>query len=493
MARSPERGEIATTRDGRDITRGYVDALPYLPNTDEVFRAAGGWKAWKELLRDDQVAATFAQRRLAVVSRATEVEPASQSRADRRAAELVRATIDRLAWDTITEQMLHARLFGLAIAEVIWAPERGQLVVQDIRVRDAERFAFASDGALLLRTSRRPDGERMPDKKFWICSVGAAHHDEPYGRGLAHALWWPVWLKRQGARYWAIFLEKFGAPTALGRFPVGTDAAERDRLLQAIQAIQTDAGVILPEGMGIELLEASRAGSAGYEQWLAYWDRAIAKVVLGQTMTTEDGSSLSQARVHQDVRREIVQADADLICQSAAASWITWLVELNLPGATPPRIWRDLSEPEDLEARARRDATLASIGWKLTADAVSRVYGDDYEPVEPAEPPAAGEAPAAAPPNGADRTVDAAERAEPPPPADQIADRLAIEADPLVAAWVERLRAMVEAASSLEELRATILEAFGELDGAELTRILGQALLVAQAAGRADVLEAGDG
>lgn len=494
--RRPDLTEIATTRDGRDITRGYVDALPYLPPTDRILSLAGGWRGYEELLRDDQVAATFAQRRLAVVRRPWAVEPGGDRRMDRQAAELVRATLDRLDWDAITDQMLHARFFGFAVAEVLWLVEGGEIAVADIRVRDRARFAFAPDGALLLRTTARPNGEPVPEKKFWVAAVGASHHDEPYGRGLAHQLYWPVWFKRQGARFWAIFLEKFGAPTAIGKFPAGADATERARLLEAVQAIQTDAGIILPEGMTIELLEASRGGTATYQEWMAYWDRAIAKIVLGQTMTTEDGSSRAQAQVHWDVREDIVAADADLVCESANRTWVRWLIDYAMPGAAYPRIYREMDDPEDLRARAERDQILATIGWRLKPEAVSRIYGDDYEPASPPAQmpiePASNTTAAAESPR---RTVQVAEPAsDAPHPADLIADRLALEAAPAWAAIMERIRALVEQARSLDELRDALLAAYGELPTDELTRVMQAAFAVAELAGRFDAAqESGDG
>ena len=43
--------------------------------------------------------------------------------------------------------------------------------------------------------------------------------------------------------------------------------------------------------MTIELIEAARSGTADYEALYERMDKAIAKVVLSQTMTTEDGAS----------------------------------------------------------------------------------------------------------------------------------------------------------------------------------------------------------
>jgi phage gp29-like protein len=304
---------------------------------------------------------------------------------------------------------------------------------------------------------------------------------------LAHALYWPVWFKRQGARFWSTFLEKFGAPTAVGRFPAGTDASERARLLDAVQAIQTDAGIILPEGMTIELIEASRGGTASYEQWMGYWDRAIAKIVLGQTMTTEDGSSRAQAQVHWDVREDIVAADADLVSESANRSWVRWLIDYAMPGAAYPRIYREMDDPEDLRSRAERDQILASIGWRLKPEAVARIYGDDYEAAAAQTPPQDAAQAVASASERERRTVTAAAPSDPQHPADLIAERLAIEAAPAWRAIMERIRELVEQARSLDELRDALLAAYADLPGDELAAVMQAAFAVAQLAGIYDV------
>lgn len=64
--------------------------------------------------------------------------------------------------------------------------------------------------------------------------------------------------------------------------------------------------------MKIEFEEiANAAGGAELFERLAEWlDKQISKAVLGQTMTTDDGSSQSQANVHNEVRMDILRADA---------------------------------------------------------------------------------------------------------------------------------------------------------------------------------------
>jgi hypothetical protein len=379
----PNLNEIATSANGRDITRGFIDGMPWIDPTDPVWREAGGWLGFEALLKDDQVAACFSQRRMAVVARNWLVEPGDDSRQAKKAADLVRETLEEIGWDSITDQMLHARLFGFAVAEVLWKLTPEGVRVAGIKPRDRRRFVFAPDGELKMLTAHAWTGESLAPRCFWAPGVGASHADEPYGRGLAHALYGPVWMKRQGAKFWGVHLEKFGGPTVVGHFHEGTTPEERAKLLEAAKAVITQGAVVLPEGVTLEFLEANRGGQAGYDTWMHYWDSAIAKVVLGQTMTTDDGASRAQASVHWDVRQDIVKADADLIDASASDTWVRWLVEFNYPGVEPPRISRDMSDQEDMNTRAERDERLSGIGIKLTAEAVKRVYGDDYELAPP--------------------------------------------------------------------------------------------------------------
>lgn len=493
----PDLTEAAGTRNGRDITRGYTDGLPYLTANDPVLIKAGGYQGYEQILQDDQVSACFAQRRHAVISRPWSVTPGGTKRLDKLAAKLVEDTLKHLDWDTITDQMLYARFYGFAVAEVLWCIKDDLVKVSEIKVRDRQRFVFAPDYSLRMLTMRKPDGEALPERKFWYKAVGASHADEPYGLGLASALYWPVWFKHNGARFWATYLEKFAAPTAMGEFPRGTEAAERTALLKTLQAISTDAGIIVPEGVKVQLLEASRGGQATYEGWMAYWDSAIAKIILGQTMTTEDGSSYSQATVHYNVRQDLVKADADLICQSASC-WVRWLVDYNYPGAAYPEIWRDMDDAEDLKERVARDKTLYEMGYKLTPEAVARIYGDDYELIQPVAAPAGEvpsapdkEKPAATPEKQIGFRLEFAEPKEPEyiSPIPMMTETLNKETEPAWESLLAQVERIVNEAKSLPELRDTLLNAYSELPTRELGNIMALAFAAAELSGHYDVTQ----
>lgn len=410
-SKKPELNEIATTADGKDITRGYLDPLAIVQSTDTVLqsRGSGDYKVYAEVLRDDQVIACFGQRRLAVLSKDWHIEVGGSSRADKSAAAYMKEQLANVGWDRATGMMLYGIHYGFAVAEGMYARDGSTIALDNIKVRDRRRFGFDGAGRLRMKTPDNPKGELMPDRKFWAFSTGADHDDNPYGIGLGHWLYWPTFFKRNGLKYWLLFLEKFGQPTAKGEYGPNAKKDEISRLLQALAAISTDSGIAVPEGMKIELLEAARSGTADYVALYDRMDAAIAKVILGQTASTQGTpGKLGNDELQSDVRIDLIKADADLICESFNRGMGKWLTEWNFPGAIPPRVYRKVEPDEDTAKRAERDKKVYDMGFKPTLQYVQENYGDGW--IEkpsldiPGGMPAAtptGNAPAAATPEPA--------------------------------------------------------------------------------------------
>lgn len=386
---SPLDGEVAPITKGapfsyalNNIVRmpsvmgGYADLL--MP-TDTVLKAKGGTlDVYREVLRDDQVKSTFQQRRTAVTSAPWTVDPGDED--DPRSvqcAEALEANLKRISFDRITDRMLYALFYGFGVGEVMWEVRDSLVQVKDVRVRDRARFKFGVQQEELYLYM--PDGrvELMPDRKFWAISTGADHDDEPYGMGLAHWLYWPTYFKRNGIKFWLIFLEKFGMPTAKATLSPGqmNNKEMVARALEALRAIQTDGGVVVPEGIAIELIEVARSGTVDYASMYNAMDAAISKVTLSQTMTTDNGSSLSQAKVHKTVADTVAQSDSDLICESFNNTVGTWFTEYNFPGVVPPRVYRTTEPPEDLASQADRDVKVYSLGYEPTPEYITETYG----------------------------------------------------------------------------------------------------------------------
>jgi phage gp29-like protein len=287
-------------------------------------------------------------------------------------------------------------------------------------------------------------------------------------------LFWPVWFKRQGITFWLTRLDKFGSPTAVGKYPSGTLKPDQDTLLNALAAISQDAGIAIPDGMVIELLEAAGSGEAGYERMIRYMDEQISYCILGDSSGDKgSGGALASAAItRNEVRLELVQFDSDMLSATLNSTLIKWISEYNVPGANPPTVWRKIVEPEDIKIRAERDKNLFGMGMKPSANYIA----ENYPGWEVAKPSTT---------NGV--SAEFAEGTQPKFPGDALASQLSIEAAPHWNTLLDRIRVIGNNAKSLESLKDDLIANFGELPSDDLAKVMAAGFAVAELQGIADV------
>jgi len=497
----PNLNEIAVTGMGRDVTRGYLPEGLIMQSGDTVLRSQGGANAliYEELARDDQVKTCRQQRELALIAKEWSVIPGDSSRKARKAADRLQQLLERLSWDDKTQKMLSAVLYGYAVSELLWATDGVEITLSDIKVRNRHRFGFLPSGELRLKTlGEYAGGEALPPAKFWAFSCGADHDDEPYGLGLGHYLYWPVWFKKNGIKFWLLFLEKFGQPTALGKYPAGSTDPEKNKLLQALSAIQSSTAIRIPEGMEIELLEATRSGTADYTALVDRMNAAISKVYLGHSAAADETPGKLGGQSGADgVREDLIKADADLVCGSFNRTVARWLTIYNDgDSVAPPKVWRKTELPEDLKACADKDKLIFDMGYRPTLKYITEKYEGEYTEVQPVPvvPVASSNAdtvPAVTDPAVNAQFAEVAPEVDPSPVSAQ-ADLLAQQAAPVLKSWVETIRSKVDTADSLDSLRDDLLNSYGDLDSTELVKVMALAFACSDLSGRFDVSNEND-
>lgn len=492
----PEFDEIATSRDGRDITRGWLSALMHAPVDDKILieRGGGDYQVYEEVLRDDRVRAGVNQRVYGVIAKPWEVKPGGKRAIDKAASDFIREQLAGIEFDKITLKMLHGTFYGFSVAEILLAREGSQIVLdkkrKGIKVRNRRRFAFDGDGQLRLKTvSSAMPGELMPDRKFWVAEFGSDHDDAPYGLGLAHYLYWLVWLKRNVTRFWAVYLEKFGTPTALGKYPRNAEKMEKDRLLEALRAMQRDSSIIIPQDMEASLIEAMRSSAADHKGFIDQINEAIPMICVGQAATVNGtAGKLGNDAEREAVKDAILKADSDMLSESFNRSVVTWLCEWNFPGAVPPTVYRVFSD-EDLDTRIDRDKKISEMGFKPTLKYIKETYGGEWE--ESAVPDSGANPTQSGNENKKD-TKDFAETDEAdidPTSSDSQTDILADQSANAGKVILDKVRELVDNAESLEQLRDGLLAAYGDMDSSQLVNVMELAFIAAELSGRYDVQE----
>ena len=178
-----------------------------------------------------------------------------------------------------------------------------------------------------------------------------------------------------------MFLERFGQPTTKATVPAGMmeDPVTIEAARKVLDSIATDSGVIIPDNLLVDLIEASRTGTADYATMCAYMDKAIAKVVLSQTASTEGTpGKLGADDTQKSVRDDVVKADADLVCESFNRSVVRWWTDWNFEGVAAPRVYRKTESPADMNTRAERDSKLHAMGFAPEEAYIKATYGEGW-------------------------------------------------------------------------------------------------------------------
>ena len=373
----PPRGEVAATGGGIETA---LSPFVIATGSPQSILRGGGPAAWRETLRDEKAATSLAQLLDAVSAIPWRIEPGGPGRRDALAAEDLAEQLAAIDFDTAFREMAHAVWYGYAVAEIIWQPTPGRVEIAAIRTRAPERFRFGTDGNLRLVSRTHPRGAAVPEAKFWTARMPAEHGGQTHGPGAARLCFWPVWLKRNGIRYWAVALEKFGTPTPIGKHGRNATNEEIDRLLETLQRLAQGAGIAVPEGQEIAFLEATRRSGGDHAQFCKYMDALIVEAVLLQTATTEMGPWKGTAEVQKLVRDERVATLSRMICAGLNRTVARWLTDWNYPGAAYPKVVREIAPPEDLNARAQRDEIIARMSNRRpTLRYIEDTYGGEWE------------------------------------------------------------------------------------------------------------------
>lgn len=488
--RRPRVREIATTQKDIDVFSGWISRFENPDPTLRTEACGKGLKLYDEIKRDCHAGSVLQTRYLAVIGKPWNIVPAGfedeeSDKKNEEIAEFVTKTLRAANFEQGMQELLQAILYGFYPAEIIWKITDNGIQIAKIRSKHPRRFSFTMNRELrLLTPDDMIEGMPVPDRKFIVFNFGSS--DNPYGEGLGQGLWWPVWFKKHGIKFWMVFLEKFGMPTAVGKYPAGTDPEQQQALLDAIDAIQNETGVKIPETMAIELLEATRAGNVTYEALCDYMDRQISKRVLGQTLTTEvkGGGSYAASQTHNEVRQDIVEADTELLCECLNETLIPWIVDYNFPGIVEyPKIRIRIEEEKNLLPVAERDEILnTKIGLPISKKYFYDTYGiqrpdDDEDLVE------AVKTDSSLLPEGKKKN----EFAENRDVVELYTERAEIEASEMLDALIEPVQKLIHGAKDFEEIREGLIELGQGMKIDKLGTFMQQAFTAAELAGRYEV------
>lgn len=364
---------------------------------------------------------------------------------------------------------------------------------QEVRLRD-----YSVDGAPL-----QPFG--------WITHRHKARSGYLERANLFRALVWPYLFKNYSVADLAEFLEIYGIPLRIGKYPAGASEKEKATLLRALVQIGHNAAGIIPDGMSLEFEDTADGDAAAFQLMIDWCERTVSKVILGATLTSQaDRGSNTNAlgNVHNEVRKELRDSDAKQIGASWSRDLLYPIAALN--GLAPngfrrcPRFRLDIADAKDITVYADALPKLKASGMRISKKWAHEEMGipeaESDDDVLGGAQPASGKTKVTvfdeAALTAAMRTNTAALAAMNAPDKDAAARMVPLierDAAPAVESWVGRIRQLVEEVGSLEELRDRLIDLYPEMTLDQYADAMAIALGAARLAGRVEAQEQVDG
>lgn len=261
----------------------------------------------------------------------------------------------------IISQILSTYLYGFNVFEVNYKLIDG-LYYPRLAQRDYRQFKL-SNGELIFKGNGYD--EIVPEFKA-IYALFLPNFLNPYGNALLPKLYFPIKIKNAGFKFWIQFLEKFGAPWAIGK-----TSDDPDALAEQINLMLNGDSAAIDTEENIELIQPKN--DVGFEKIVEYCDTQINKVILGANLTSNVKSgSLAAAEVHNKIRDELAGIDASLLLDVVKRA-VKFFKEINGIGA---EIRVDLINRASINDKKTANAKIVSdMGYTLDSKFISKIFG----------------------------------------------------------------------------------------------------------------------
>lgn len=301
--------------------------------------------ALEQMENDAMVQTCLTVKRLGVMAAGWKVVPHDDSAESRRRTRFIEDAFERMEGspETVLDQAMDAFAKGWSVQESVYEEDRGQIWLRDIQPKDPSKFGLDADEfGRIERLRLFIPGEVPQDlpRAKYVLYRNRHRYSRMRGKSDLEAAYSHWQAKQQLLDAWAAHLEKFASPTMLGKFGVGLSTGDQEALLNALNNLGTNKAIVYPSEIDISTIAAQTDASTGFQDAIDFHNREIARSILGQTLTTDEGrrvGSLALGKVHLQVLVLQLQATRrELADKVMTEQVIRPLIEMNFgPGFTP--------------------------------------------------------------------------------------------------------------------------------------------------------------
>ncbi|NKC21581.1 DUF935 family protein [Pseudoalteromonas sp. S4498] len=324
--------------------------------------------------KDGHISCELGKRRRAVLGFDWKIKPPrNASAAEKRDAEMLEEVLEDATWFTDFKfDLTDAMLKGFCANELQWDYIEKQQLITGYAYRDQNIFkTHPSDFNRIMLNDSSDEGEAL-NPFGWALHIHKSKSGYVHRAGLLSVLAWPFLFKNFSVRDLAEFLEVYGLPVRVGKYPSGATDPEKATLLRAVMAIGHNAGGIIPRGMEIDFQSAANGQADPFESMIRWCELTQSKAVLGGTLTSQaDGKTSTNAlgSVHQEVKEDITLSDLHQLEQTINRDVIYPMYALNGKSYNGnrrlPRFEFDTSTSDEMRDLAFPLRSLVSLGMQI--------------------------------------------------------------------------------------------------------------------------------
>lgn len=322
---------------------------------------------YRDATLDNHLSAVIESRILSVINKAFKIKDA-----DGEVDEDKTKLLNKSWLDSYLKAAMESLFYGYTCLQ-FWTNEKGVVEVKEI-----PRKHIVPEKHCIIKQQGDQKGLDYTAEPFnkWILTI-----ELDKGMGILEKASPLTILKRHSLGSWDLYEARFGIPLILAK-TINTSLKYRAKLGTWLKKLGQAAFGVFDKGTEIEIKEASGIGN--YEVFDKKVERVnseISKLILGQTMTSDNGSSRSQSEVHKGTEDKRTIADTKLI--------INHLNDVLIPFLRQHEAYSFLADGDVFyiddtyilspTERIAIDSQIVSMGYKMTTKYMEKNYDVEIE------------------------------------------------------------------------------------------------------------------
>lgn len=228
---------------------------------------------------------------------------------------------------------LDSLLPGFSVAEIYWT-DGG--TIKGFRPYPSHYFThyYSQEPRLVIKQSESQEEtmELKPAQRFVITNNYRLSGDPARG-GLIRPIGWVYSFKNLIWKFLLRYQEKFGMPYVAAHIDTADEKVfevEAEKVRDAIENMASDGGALFSGLTKLEFHEPNYSDGEVFFKTLSELKKAIDKLILGQTSTSDsENSNRSTAQIHNLIRHDILRSDCKIVSRTVNQQIIPLLCEFN--------------------------------------------------------------------------------------------------------------------------------------------------------------------